>query len=492
MARTTQLAIILSIFAVALRFIAVDQPYIDNWSWRQSDVAAIARNYLRNGFHFAYPQIDWAGDQPGYVGTEFPLLPFIAANAYKAVGVHEWIGRVESVLLFAVSLPFFFSLVREVFGATAAIWALIFYSFAPLSVFTSREFMPDISSLSVGIIGLWLFVRWLANARSTILVASALCVSLSILLKLTNIVIAAPIVCLAFPRFRILPLGLGGAFQRFDLWLFAAIALLPSLCWYWHAATLAQNFYPHHFFGAGGIRVMSTSWYWRIVKQMTTASLTPVLTMLALAGAILVRRNPRACFLHCWLGAMLLFIVVAGYGSRHQWYQLPLVPIAAAFASAACAFTAGKIPDLRIKVGLSILLGLSFGALSLCSARPLYRSSAAALRDAGLELQQSTPDKSLIVAADDGDPTMFYYARRKGWHFPEKNGIYDGTPGDDQQLIVDLTQLRERGATHLVFTGSTIWWLDAYPTFAQDVAASATLLQRTPEFTIYKFSKALP
>ena len=67
--------------AVAVRLIAINQPYIDNWSWRQSDVAAIARNYYENGFHFAYPQIDWAGDAPGYVGTEFPILPFLAEGA---------------------------------------------------------------------------------------------------------------------------------------------------------------------------------------------------------------------------------------------------------------------------------------------------------------------------------------------------------------------------------------------------------------------------
>jgi len=68
-----------SILAVAARLILIDQPFIDHWSWRQSDVAAIARNYFLGGFHFARPQIDWAGDQPGYVGTEFPILPFTAA-----------------------------------------------------------------------------------------------------------------------------------------------------------------------------------------------------------------------------------------------------------------------------------------------------------------------------------------------------------------------------------------------------------------------------
>jgi len=29
--------------------ILVNQPYIDDWSWRQSDVAAIARNFFEQG-----------------------------------------------------------------------------------------------------------------------------------------------------------------------------------------------------------------------------------------------------------------------------------------------------------------------------------------------------------------------------------------------------------------------------------------------------------
>src|SRR5206468_4578663 len=108
MTGTAKLAITLSILAVAARLILIDQPYIDRWSWRQSDVAAIARNFEENGFHFTRPQIDWAGDAPGYVGTEFPILPFVAAICYKFAGVHEWIGRLQAVIFFAASLPFFF------------------------------------------------------------------------------------------------------------------------------------------------------------------------------------------------------------------------------------------------------------------------------------------------------------------------------------------------------------------------------------------------
>ena len=559
----------MSILAVAARLILIDQPYIDNWSWRQSDVAAIARNYFQNGFHFAHPQIDWAGDRPGFVGTEFPILPFLAAICYKFFGVHEWIGRIQGVILSAASLPFFFLLVRHTwhglpahgpsteyrrgFADTAASWALFFYSFAPLNLFTSREFMPDVPSLSLAIIGLYFFLRYChairdsriawspagesmpyrANGESIArrwLIASAGFISLALLIKLPTTVIGAPLLYVAvtvvYDRLTFSRRSNGGRgpalrdlmvrlVTRWELWLFALITLAPPAIWYWHAHEVAEKFYPHHFFGAGGIRIMSASWYWKIAKQTTTSSLTPVLFALATAGAFMTRsateppgderhgrESPRglmrreasqstwAGLFHFWLAAMIVFVVVVGYGNRHQWYQLPLVPIAAALAGAACASLASKISTRSIRNTLSILLAGSFSILAFHYVRPFYQPSAVALRDLGLELRRTTAENSLIVAADNGDPTIFYYAERKGWHFLEKNGIYDGNPSESQQLIGDLEQLRGRGATHLVFISSTFWGLDYYREFAEHLAKSTTLVEATPEFRIYKMSLA--
>ena len=92
-------------------------------------------------------------------GTEFPILPFLAAICYKFAGIHEWIGRSQSVIFFAISLPFFFLLVREILGGTRPeLWATFFYAFAPLNIGAGRSFMPDSPSLSLGIIGLYLFL----------------------------------------------------------------------------------------------------------------------------------------------------------------------------------------------------------------------------------------------------------------------------------------------------------------------------------------------
>ena len=489
-----KLVIALWILAVAVRLILINQPFVDHWSWRQSDVAAIARNFVEGGFRFAYPQIDWAGDATGYVGTEFPILPFVAAICYKFAGIHEWIGRSQAVIFFAVSLPFFFLLVREIFGSTAAAWSAFFFSFAPLNIFAGRSFMPDVPSLSLSIIGLYLFLRWIRDRKWVPFFLATIAISLSIVIKATSIVIAVPLLYLAVagigdpgrreislvrsrdPRFRL------------QLLVFTALAVLPSAIWYWHAYQIAERFYPHHFFGAGGVRIEKLSWYWGVARETATSSLTPLLPVMAFVGLFVAPRRSYSRLFHWWLAGMVLFIVVAGYGNRHPWYQLPLVPIVAAFAGTACSFFASKISWRPAAITLSILLAGSFAIRSYLNVRPLYKSSAAQLRDAGLELNKITPPDALIVAADTGDPTIFYYAKRKGWHFLEEDGIYAGNPSDSQEVTANLEELRQRGATHVVFTINTLWWLAYYPQFAQHLAANATLMEETPEFKIYRLA----
>src|SRR2546423_7170469 len=90
----------------------------------------------------------------------------------------------------------------NVFGETAASWAFFFYSFAPLGIMAGRCFMPDMPSLALSIIGLYFFQRWTesesgARMRSTSFAASAVCISLSILIKLPSAIIGAPLACLA-------------------------------------------------------------------------------------------------------------------------------------------------------------------------------------------------------------------------------------------------------------------------------------------------------
>jgi hypothetical protein len=502
-----RIVFVVCLLGVAARLILINQTYVDYWSWRQSDVAAIARNFLQNGFRFGHPQIDWVGNAPGYVGTEFPILPFVAAFCYKFGGVYEWIGRIQAVILFAVSLPFFFLLVREIFGSTTAIWATFFYSFAPLNVFAGRSFMPDVPSLSFGIVGLYFFLRWVHHSQSSSFFVAAIAISLSLLIKITSIVVVAPLAYLAVAAASdrrnsnkgdlqiasaVLetapPCIVGARRATLHFVLFTGIAFLPCAIWYWHAHQIAGNFYPHHFFGAGGIRIEPFSWYWQIAQQTLVSSLTPALSVMALVGLFVAPRSRYSRLFHWWLAGMIVFIVIVGYGNRHRWYQLQLVPIAAAFAGVGCSFIGARISSRLAAITSSILFAATFLILAFVYVRPFYGSSAAQLRNAGLELKKVTPPDALIVAADMGDPTIFYYAERKGWHFLERNAIYNGNPDDSDQAIENLEQLRGRGATHFVFTKNTFWWQHAYPEFLGYLSQHATLIEATPEFRIYKLT----
>jgi hypothetical protein len=275
--------------------------------------------------------------------------------------------------------------------------------------------------------------------------------------------------------------------------LFGAIVLLPSVIWYWHAYQLAQKFYPFHFFGEGGIRIENASWYFDIVSRLFTSSLTPPLSILALIGLFLGPREKFARVFHWWLLAMILFIVVVGYGNRHPWYQLPLVPISAVFAGRFCArimalptfARPNSYPALFMRAGFSLVL-IAFAACALAYVQILYSPEAAPFRGAGLELKKITPSDALIVAADDGNPTLFYYAERKGWHFPEKDGMWQGGPRDNEQAIVDLEKLRTRGANYFVFPRDTFWWLSYYTDFAQYLKRSAEQITATDDFKIYR------
>jgi 4-amino-4-deoxy-L-arabinose transferase-like glycosyltransferase len=489
--------ILIMIFALIVRLILIDQPFIDPWSWRQSDVAAIARNFFENGFHFAWPQIDWAGNEPGYVGTEFPILPFVAALFYKNAGVREWIGRIQGVLFFVAALPFFFLLLRRIFGETAAVWATFFYAFAPLSIVASRAFMPDIPSLSLAMAGIYFFLRWIQEDRFRWLLSSAVLVSLALLIKLPTALIGAPLFYLAFRRDspRRVPdvqkhVPPDNLLARWELWFFVAVVLIPSALWYWHAHRIAEGFYPYHFFGGGGFRIMNAAWYWKIAWQTAFSSLTPILFGFAVIGAFVTPRGKYTRIFQWWLAAMVVFVFFVGWGNRHQWYQLPFVPIAATFAGCACQWPASFLPSRRfLAAALSLLIAALFAISSYRAVRPFYRPAAASLRDLGLELNEATTANALVIAATDGDPTIFYYAHRKGWHFLG-DGIYQGNPLDSAQIIENLEKLRSRGATHLVFYPGTRWWLEYYREFAERLAASATLVEETPEFTIYKLEPA--
>jgi hypothetical protein len=191
---------------------------------------------------------------------------------------------------------------------------------------------------------------------------------------------------------------------------------------------------------------------------------------------------------------MVLFVFAVGYGNRHPWYQLPFVPIAAAFGGLAMQEMAARRPNESaiaspIRFTVAALVLLAFAGMSCLALREMCEPAAADLRAAGLRLQAITPPNALVVAADYGEPTVFYYGQRKGWHFTERDGIYNGHPESSTQAIADFEELRRQGATHFVFYSGSLWWLDYYADFRDHLQSSAILAESTPQFKIFELKR---
>ncbi len=470
------LAVLLCL-SVFVRLIQISQPFMDAWSWRQADDAMIARNFYGHGYDIFYPQIDWAGSLPGYVGTEFPLVTFVAALLYPLFGVREWVGRSISVLFFAASVPLFYLFVKKVFNERSAFCAVAIYACTPLTVFAARSFMPDMASLGLSIWGLYLFSVWLQHPTDTkLMLGGSLATGLAILVKLPAVIIGLPFAYMAWKQD-------GSRFLRNrGLWLVAVLCLFFPFCWYSHAYLISLSYAPYMFFGEGGLRLHSIEVpYISILRRFATVGITPLAFVAAVVGAILPCRTKFGHVFHWWLLAMVLFIFLAGSGNRHPWYQLPAVPIAAALAGAACDFI-----SRRLTSNASLVLGLIFfGGLAYLSdtyVRPLYHPWAAPLVAAGREVGEIAPEAALVVVADEGDSSALYYSGHRGWHFLPNLGA---RPSDSQQAIAELERLKREGARYLVFTQYSCWWLSYYKQFAAYLQARYPRISETREYVIF-------
>jgi Dolichyl-phosphate-mannose-protein mannosyltransferase len=261
----------LAALALALRCYGLTAPLLDYHSWRQADTAAIARNYAANGYHLLYPQIDWSGQTPGYVESEFPLYSYTLALLYSVFGVHEWIGRLLSALAGATAVAALYGLVRsgdagghggygdDHRGAAlqrAAIYAGLALALMPFPIYFGRTVMPDTWMLLTAILAIWTFRRWMERPSTGRFGAALLCGALAPLAKTPNLLIAGvPLTYLVIadwacgrPQRGRRP-GLSSGRRIGALVLYGLFFTLPSLLWMRHARALPLD--PRLSFGIG-------------------------------------------------------------------------------------------------------------------------------------------------------------------------------------------------------------------------------------------------
>ena len=121
-------AIVLVAILARLPLLRADLTDFD--SWRQTDTATIARNFLREP-RLLYPRINWGAPGPGYVESEAQLYPFAVSLIYRITGDNPLYGRLLSVLLSGVSCIVLYRIARRYLSEPGSLLAVALFAFSP-------------------------------------------------------------------------------------------------------------------------------------------------------------------------------------------------------------------------------------------------------------------------------------------------------------------------------------------------------------------------
>ncbi|MCA2002874.1 MAG: glycosyltransferase family 39 protein, partial [Chloroflexi bacterium] len=313
------------LLALAARLYKINAPLVGFHAWRQADTMTIAKNFRENGFNILQPQVDWGGNTPGYVETEFPIHQYLLALLFFFTGVSEFSARLLSIFFFLLTILFFYKLVKKISDEKTAAWAAFFFAILPLTVFMGRMIMPE-ATLALSIVcGIYFFLKWLDGDRAVDFFLSLLFIALACLIKPPSLYLGLPLGYLAWLKYR------EKLFFQWRLWAFGAAIFLALFLWYYHAyqiylqSGLTFGVWEYQTDKWGKWWLLATSNYWLTVfgDYIGLMMFAVVGYPVFIAGLFLKRITQREYFLDFWLVSIFIYFLVVNQGNLwHFYYQL--------------------------------------------------------------------------------------------------------------------------------------------------------------------------
>lgn len=323
-----------------VRLVGIDNQLLGDDEWRETETATIARHFLEQP-DILYPRINWGAPGEGYVEAEFQLLPWTVHLLYRVFGPQPWLGRAVAVALGALATLLMFRLARQLLRPNAAILAAFSFASAPLVFRFGRAFMPEALVLVAYVLAAERFAAWLRapHWRNILFAAGALAVA--ILVKPTSVHVGLLALAMAWRQG-----GLRLAFGP-QMLVFGTVALLPSVLYYAHAASLHLT-YGNSFgvISGGDSKWGNASWWLDPTFYRTLQKIDVVYgmgytgTLLALLAMFFGRTFRLRFTAVAWLLVVFVYYLIvaryAGHESRGiQYHIYVVVPLSIATAGGA-------------------------------------------------------------------------------------------------------------------------------------------------------------
>ncbi len=470
-------------------------------SWRQTETATMARNFLQHP-HILFPRINWGAPGPGIVESEFALFPWLVHWIYRALGENPLFGRLLSAFFMLVALFNFSRFFGRILPERAASLATLILVTMPLFVRMGRAFMPEATAMFFFSFALLFVVDGLRDERRGRFFAGGIFLLLAVLVKPTSLVLGLIVAILVIRRW-----GVKGLF-RIEVLGFGAVVLLPLAGFLLHAARLHAEY--GNTFGvlSGGDSKWGNLGMWMSYKFWGRLMKIEAQWVLSFAGLLLgfvgiyqpLKGTPRR-LLTIAVPVLVLYLALVGryasFDGRGSHYHLWVTPFAAAAIAWGVTIIWENPKPLLRKIG-SFLLLLVF-AQNLWGTSKLLDpgNPMASLRQAGLAVKKLTkPDENIVVLSIDPRwdrdhsgkpvpnnfemPNVFFYANRKGLVLPRDEQT-------SQNLMAILNKAHAR-----VFVNFPPWNRTETKEFRNFLKSQMKLFREGPVFEIWALKKTHP
>lgn len=411
-----------------VRLYKFSSPLADWHSWRQADTSSVSRNFVKYGFDVFHPKFDDLSnvqtsgkyDNPqGFRFVEFPIYNVFQAGGFiifDKFTLEEW-GRVVTIFSSSIATIFLFLIVRKFASTTSGILATFFYSLLPFNIFWGRTILPDQSMIMATLGGIYFFSKWIDSLKPKKIFTTYLFFALTILflasallLKPLAIFFFLPIVWLSFKKWGL------SLFKRLDLWIIAGLSALPFLLWRIWMLKYPEGIADSKWLFEGSIRFKGAFFYWIFANRIGEFILgfwgLPILIL----G--IIKKNKSSLFLSFLFSSLLYIFIVARGNVQHSYYQIPIIPTIAIFLALGSEFLLNPPKQYFSKIitypVLVFSLSLMF-SLSWKDVRDYYNIQNASIIAAGEAVDKITPKDAKVVAPNEGDTTLLYFTKRKGW-----------------------------------------------------------------------------
>ena len=166
--------VILILFvAFFVRLYKIDSPIADWHSWRQTDTAAVTRNFIKYGFNPFIPRYDdMSGTAENPIANpntfrfvEFPIYNIFVYPFYLIFGVADKYHRLVSILFSLGSIIFLYLICKRYLGKRDSLFTAFIYSILPFNVFFSRTTLPEPTFLFFSLGMICFIEKWIWDGK---------------------------------------------------------------------------------------------------------------------------------------------------------------------------------------------------------------------------------------------------------------------------------------------------------------------------------------